>query len=439
YERGVPMVALRTSTHAFNYPGSNPLKSYNQFGKKVLGEEWVSHWGNHKKEATRGIIEAAARNDPILRGVADIFGDTDVYEANPPADAKILVRGQVLKGMSPGDPPADYKKKRATDKQEQSVNDPMMPVAWTRLYANEKGKQNKVFCTTMGAATDLQNEGLRRLVVNAVYWGLGMDVPAKAEVAYVDDFKPTMYGFKGHRRGLTPADHALGKVLPAGRAPEEKSKAQEKATSALKLNKGDHIAIVGNALADRMQHSGYFETLIHAKYPQHELVFRNLAVSGDEIVTRHRSENFGSPDDWLKKTEADVIFAFFGYNESFKGYEGLEKFKSDLDKYLKDTLAKNYSGRGSPRIVLFSPTADEKHQDPNFPDPALNNSRLQDYTSAMADVAKANGVQFVNLFKPLQDLYASAAKQRESLTVNSHYLTDEADKLLAPVMFQSVF
>jgi len=439
YERGVPIIALRTSTHAFNYPASSPYTSYNQWGKKVLGEEWVSHWGNHKKEATRGIIEAAAKNDPILRGVADVFGDTDVYEAHPPGDAKILVRGQVLKGMSPGDPPADYKKKRATDKQEQDVNDPMMPVAWTRLHTNEKGKQNKVFCTTMASATDLQNEGLRRLVVNAVYWGLGMDVPAKADVAYVDDFKPTMYGFKGHRRGLTPGDHALGKVLPAGKAQEEKPKAQDKGTSVLKLNKGDHIAIVGNAVADRMQHSGYFETLVHAKYPQHELVLRNLAVSGDEIVTRHRSENFGSPDDWLKKTEADVIFAFFGYNESFKGYEGLEKFKSDLDKYLKDTLAKNYSGRGSPRIVLFSPTADEKHQDPSFPDPALNNSRLQDYTSAMADVAKANGVQFVNLFKSSQDLYASAAKQRRSLTVNSHYLTDQADKLLAPVMFQNVF
>lgn len=94
----------------------------------------------------------------------------------------------------------------------------MQPVIWTRLHKNEAGKENKVFCTTMGAATDLQNEGLRRVVVNAVYWSLNLEVPAKADVTYVDDFKPLMYGFGGYRRGLTPDDHALGKVLP--RAPK---------------------------------------------------------------------------------------------------------------------------------------------------------------------------------------------------------------------------
>lgn len=204
----------------------------------------------------------------------------------------------------------------------------------------------------------------------------------------------------------------------------------------LALKKGDHIAIIGNALADRMQHFGHLETLIHAKFPQHELVVRNLAVAGDEVVTRHRSENFGSPDEWLQKVEADVIFAFFGYNESFKGYEGLEKFRSDLNKFLKETSAKNYSGRGPVRIVLFSPAADEKHADPNFPDPAANNANLADYTEAMADVARENGVAFVNLFKPTQDLYT---KHRQPLTVNSHFLSAEADRLLAPIIFQEMF
>src|SRR5688572_16277431 len=256
YERGVPIIALRTSTHPFQFPGNSPYRSYNRFGENVIGEEWVSHWGVHKKEATRGVIEPAAKDDPILRGVSDIFGDTDVYEAYPPPDAKILVRGQVLKGMKPSDPPADYKKKRATDKQEQGVNDPMMPVAWSRLYKNEKGKENKIFTTTMGSATDLESEGMRRLVVNAVYWGLGLNVPQKADVAYVDEFKPTMYGFGGYRRGLKPGDHAIGTVLPQGTPPEKKAEAPKAATTkaaALKLKKGDHIAIVGNALPDRMQ------------------------------------------------------------------------------------------------------------------------------------------------------------------------------------------
>jgi hypothetical protein len=215
FRRGVPIVALRTSTHAFNYPANSPaeLSRFNKFGKDVLGDGWVDHWSKHKVEATRGVIEPAATDNPILRGVTDVFGDTDVYEAYPPADATILLRGQVLKGMKPTDPPAEYKRRRSTDKQEQGINDPMMPVAWTRLHKND-GKTNRVFCTTMGAATDLANEGLRRLVVNAVYWGLDLEVPAKADVAFVDDYHPSQYGFKGYRPGIKVDDHALGKTLP---------------------------------------------------------------------------------------------------------------------------------------------------------------------------------------------------------------------------------
>ncbi len=215
YLRGVPIIGLRTSTHAFNIPGNmkSSYREYNSFGKRVLGEQWVNHWGRHKQEATRGIIEPSAKDDPILRGVTDIFGNTDVYEAYPPADAKILVRGQVLKGMKPTDSPADYLRRRQTDRQEQGINDPMMAVAWTRLFKNEAGKTNRIFCTTMGAATDLESAGLRRLVVNAVFWGLDLQVPAQADVNYVDEFRPSMYGFGGFRRGIRPAALALGTRL----------------------------------------------------------------------------------------------------------------------------------------------------------------------------------------------------------------------------------
>jgi hypothetical protein len=213
-KRGIPIIALRTSTHAFaGIPKESKYASWNWnnaggFGKKVLGETWVSHWGHHKFEATKGIIEAANASDPILRGVTDLFGTTDVYEAAPPADAKILARGQVLKGMTPDSPPLDTKKARA-DKTEQGINDPMMPIAWTRTVQNDAGTSNKIFCTTMGAATDLPNESLRRMIVNAVYWGLNLDVPKKAKVDLVGPFTPTAYGFKGYQKGIKPEAHAL--------------------------------------------------------------------------------------------------------------------------------------------------------------------------------------------------------------------------------------
>lgn len=208
-KRGVPVIGLRTSTHAFQFGGNSAYKSYNNFGKDILGEKWVSHWGKHKVEATQGVIEEANAKDPLLNGVSDVFGDSDVYEAAPPADAKILMRGKVLKGMKPSDPPAEYSKKRV-DGQEQPINDPMMPVAWTRLIPRD-GKQQKVYCHTMGAATDLASEDLRRMVINAVYWATDLKVPAKADAGYVGSFEPLMYGFNAFTKNVKPSAHSLGK------------------------------------------------------------------------------------------------------------------------------------------------------------------------------------------------------------------------------------
>lgn len=218
---GKPIIALRTSTHAFNitdkasayakysWTASEATGWKGGFGKAVLGETWVSHWGVHKKEATKGIIQEAAANDPILRGVSDLFGDTDVYEAAPPADAKILVRGQVLAGMAPDSAPADYEKKDKEGRVLGKINDPMQPVVWTREFKNDNGAVNKILCSTMGSATDLANEGMRRLVVNASYAFTGLDVPEKANVGIVGDYKPTFYGFDGFIKGVKPEAHAL--------------------------------------------------------------------------------------------------------------------------------------------------------------------------------------------------------------------------------------
>lgn len=227
-QRGVPIVGLRTATHAFALPKESAFAKWTWnnkeggFGRLVLGETWVSHWGKHRAEATKGIIEPSAKDNPVLRGIADVFGTTDVYEAAPPPDATILLRGQSLTGMNATDAPAGYKKKNHAGI-EQGVNDPMMPIAWTREVRNEAGKTNKVLCTTMGAATDLTSEGLRRLIVNGVYWGLGLDVPARADVASVDPYNPTMYGtkdgqpesdahrFRAFKKGVKPDDLAIGK------------------------------------------------------------------------------------------------------------------------------------------------------------------------------------------------------------------------------------
>lgn len=202
YERGVPIVGLRTSTHAFNLKGGSSYKSFNRFGKDVLGEGWVSHWGHHKVEGCRGVVEEANKAHPILNNATDVFADSDVYEAHPPEDVTILMRGAVTDSLKP-----DSKIIKGRKKKGQGLNDPMMPVAWVREYKNPKGKTNKIFCTTMGAATDFKSEGLRRLVVNSVFWGLGLEVPEKANVTILGEYNPTFYSFNGFKKGVKPSDH----------------------------------------------------------------------------------------------------------------------------------------------------------------------------------------------------------------------------------------
>lgn len=218
--------------------------------------------------------------------------------------------------------------------------------------------------------------------------------------------------------------------------------------AAVELKPGENVALIGNGLADRMQHHGWLETLVHAKFPKHNLVFRNLAAAGDEVAGftekpdakfRMRSENFGSSNDWLKRVQADVVWAFFGYNESFAGDAGLAQFKTDLERVIKHTTSQNYSGKGNARLVLFSPIAAEPSNDPNRPVAAPLNANLKKYSAAMAEVAKANNVPFIDLHTPSEQLFAAAAKAKQTLTFNSVHLSEAGDKALAPEAFRALF
>lgn len=210
-DAGKPIIALRTSTHAFSYERNkqSPYAKYDWrnrqwpggFGQQVLGETWVNHHGNHGSESTRGVINPDQKKNPILTGVADVWGPTDVYTvAHLPKDATVLLFGQVLTGMKPTDPPVDGPK-----------NNPMMPLAWTHPYTAESGKICQTLTSTIGAAVDLQSEDLRRLLVNSCYWAVGLagKIPAKANVEYVGEYRPLWFGFGKFKPGVRPADFEL--------------------------------------------------------------------------------------------------------------------------------------------------------------------------------------------------------------------------------------
>jgi len=204
----------------------------------------------------------------------------------------------------------------------------------------------------------------------------------------------------------------------------------------LELKKGDHIAIVGNTLADRMQHDGWLETRLQARFPESDLVIRNLGFSGDELTLRLRSANFGTPDAWLERVKANVIFAFFGYNESYAGEAGLKKFKADLASEIKHWQGKQYDGKSAPRVVIFSPIAFENIKNPNLPDGSAHNPRLKMYSDAMKEVATANNAQFVDLFSPTSELFAKAAKP---LTINGIHPSSDGNRQLAEVIENGLF
>jgi len=210
-DSGKPIVGLRTATHAFNLSGPSKFINYTWtskdweggFGRQVLGETWISHHGNHGSQSTRGIIAEGMKNHPILRGIkdGDVWGPTDVYGVRLPlpGDSKPLILGQVLTGMKFDDAPLAGEK-----------NDPMMPVAWIKSFTGKSGKSARVFTTTMGASQDLETEGTRRMIVNACYWGMGLDekIPEKSNVDLVGEFKPTRFAFNGYVKGKKPADYA---------------------------------------------------------------------------------------------------------------------------------------------------------------------------------------------------------------------------------------
>ena len=216
-ESGRPIIAVRTSTHAFQVPKDQKYAKYSYnakhdgwvggFGQRVLGDTWINHHGHHGKESTRGVVNAEQKRHSILKGVDDVWGPTDVYGiVHLPAAANVLLHGQVIDGMKPSDEALDGKK-----------NDPMMPLAWTLNYKTRSGKTAKVFCTTMGAATDFMCEDLRRLVVNAAFWCVGKEelVTNDLDVAVVDSYVPTNFGFKSYKKGKRPANYDLKKPANA--------------------------------------------------------------------------------------------------------------------------------------------------------------------------------------------------------------------------------
>jgi type 1 glutamine amidotransferase len=206
-DRGGPVIGYRTATHAFQikrpdarflkYTWNNPGPDYaGGFGRQILGETWVSHYGTNHKQSSRLMLPPDQASHPILRGVKDVWVQSGGYTADPMAGSTVLAIGQILDGMTPGSPPAKDKKD--------------MPVAWYRSYTSASGKAGRVFTTTHGASEDLLNDGFRRMAVNATLWAAGLErsIRPDGDIAFVGPYHPTTFAFKGFAKEVKPSDLA---------------------------------------------------------------------------------------------------------------------------------------------------------------------------------------------------------------------------------------
>lgn len=204
---------------------------------------------------------------------------------------------------------------------------------------------------------------------------------------------------------------------------------------ALLLEKGDRVCVVGNTFAERLQFSGYFETLLHARHPDHEIVFRNLSWSADTLTLKPRPLDCPTQDDFLKLYKAGVVIACYGLNESYE--TPLPQFRKDLEAFIDHTLQQKYDGQKSPRLVLISPVAHEQMEAPGLPVARKRNDVLEKYVEVMAETAKAKKVEFVDIFHPLLQQYAGTPGRK--LTSNGIHLNDDGQRFVSSEIDAALF
>ena len=488
---GKSVIGIRTATHAFQGAGDFGGIKYDDFGTKILGETWVAHHGEHKVQGARGVPLQGQMEHPILNSVSDIFCPSDVYRVSHLTDDdQILLRAAVTESLDP-----------QSALVRGAVNSPTQPFAWVHTYQRPDGSgQGKSFCTTGGASVDFASEDLRRMIVNAAYFLTDQPVPQKADVTFVDAYYPSFFGFSREPAdywktlALKPEDFALGKSPhvsdPAGspewnfrdrptqdlsdsRAataatqepapntpatgdkpnPAANSAAagkeansttdakQEKAAESVRWEPrpGERIALVGNSLAERMNLFGYFETLLHTRFPDEQLVFRNFGWPADEVGQQQRPDNYTVIDDPFQVFAPETFICFFGFNEHFAGgnAEQLEQFKERYRKWITEHEAKFSKEGREARFVLVTPIAFEKSDNALLPDGESGNETLANYATAVKELAAELNWPFVDLYSPSQAAFAEQAGTQ--YTINGIHTNERGDRLVSGTLDQQLF
>ena len=232
-----------------------------------------------------------------------------------------------------------------------------------------------------------------------------------------------------------PQDPELAQYgIYAASAPRAESGKPTKTDLPLTIDAKARIAFIGNMLLERSQHFGHLESLLHQRFPTHELVVRHLGWPADTVDLQPRPDNFADVMQHLRHEKADVIFAAFGFNESFAGHEGIDKFRNDLRSFVEDLRSSAFNGISTPKIVLLSSIANENIE--GIPAADLNNERLQAYNDVIRDTATEMEVGFIDVFQATQRAMESPGSD---LTINGVHLNEQGYALFAEEVFRGLF
>ena len=202
---------------------------------------------------------------------------------------------------------------------------------------------------------------------------------------------------------------------------------------------GERIAIVGNSLAERMNLFGFFETLLHTRFPQQQLVFRNFGWPADEVGQQQRPDNYTTIDDPLKVFGPETFICFFGFNEHFMGADEpqLQQFKERYRKWIAEQESMFAKPDREVRFVLVSPIAFEQTDNPLLPDGESNNATLAKYATAVKDLAEELNWPYIDLFTPSQEAFAKEAGAQ--FTINGVHTNAQGDRLVSAALAQQLF
>ncbi|MFT5523467.1 MAG: putative heme-binding domain-containing protein [Pirellulaceae bacterium] len=451
---GKPVVGFRTSSHAFAYPADSKHAIWNDgFGRDVLGSKYFIHL----QGSTQVAATELGKVHPILTGVDLSKPRTaagTLYFSELPDDATVLLRGTGASKKT-----GVVTNAFGTHTLAATMTD---DVAWT--WTNKYG--GRVFTTTLGHSATFSDPQFVRLFINGIHWAAGKDVPA-ADTKFVaismeaTQSKPKS-GPKTRKKSKTNTKRKT-KAKPDANKPDAKNKVTGKqdppedpdyrqygiykntapraAEAAalvtalpLKLRAAARIALVGNSLFERSQHFGHFETLIQQRYPSHKLVVRNLSWAADTPDIQPRPANFADLDQHLTHEQVDVIFAAYGFNESFAGDAGVDDFRQVLIQRVQMLKGKAFNGKSAANVVLVSPIANENVT--GVPASDRNNANLKKYTDVIREVAAEQKVGFVDVFTPSLRVMQSPGTK---LTFNGVHLVGSGYDFFAKQLYQAVF